>query len=161
MLDIAAPISFSVGVFTLIAVVFSILKNPQLSLSLLFSLVMARYVTEQGVPEMHGHVLFIGALISISTFKGFSYSLLDIDKNEVNYCFAFLDVVRMAVVLIMIFGFIGSEAMWIISMLFLILQILLVIGNSINGYSSKLNGGINSYRIGFHNTIAAYIRGES
>lgn len=141
-------IALTMSIATLAAVLLSLFKNTRCSIALLISLVGARALTAIDLPEYHGIVMLLCFFVCIWSFKrGSKY--LDIDKHGVNYLVAVLYLPRTGIVLTASMGLIGETAMWLASMPFLLVQVALVIGDSI-GYSQRINGAIYSCRTGFN-----------
>ena len=153
MLDPSAPIAFSMGAVTILVALVALFKNTRLGFALLISLFSAWWVTATGNDGAHTVFLFACFLISIISLGGTRF-LLDIDLFEVNYIFALLCAIRMVVCNLHVWGLYSSELMWLMSMPFLLLQILLVAGSCIDGYSNKINTRIHDFRIDCYSFVS-------
>ena len=143
-------------VMVLLTIVVSFRRNWRCSLVLLLSLVPARLVAN-GLADVsfHSHAMFICAFICIIGWRNNGLRLLNIEKYEVNYVVSFLYLLRMIAAIGMMFGVYGFTVMSEVSMVLLTIQVLLILGDSIDAYSKRINDSLRRFRIDTHNRIAA------
>jgi len=156
MFNDGAIISNSVTVLTLITIAFSLFKNARCAVALIVSLGAAKYLTYIDADALHVHVLFICSAICITTYESGSkwfFKSLDIEDNEVNYAVSFLYMIRMVVAIGCMVGLYSTVIMWLVSMFFLVIQLLLILGGCIDGFSIRFNERICHYRIAAHNHV--------
>jgi len=158
--DPSAPIAFSLSILAVATIFIAFAnKNWRFVLALSLGLVGARLLTDNQ-DTMHTHVMFVCACISIWTFKlgGFKSNkwLINLEENEVNYVVAFLYVLRMIVGILAMFKLYPVWIMWDISNAILLLQLLLIIGDSIDAYSRRINDWISHSRISSHKYFASF-----
>ena len=147
-----AIISNSVTVLALITI-FASYKNIQCAIAVAVSLLSAKYLTAIGADELHVHALFICAAISITSFNGYKFTALDIRQNEINYAVSFLYVVRMIVGILFIIGLYGAEVMWLLSIFFLIVQLIVILGGCIDGISNRISDILCALRLASNKRI--------
>jgi len=135
-------------IFTAIAILVGFYNKPRCSLALLLSLVCARYLTQVDAIYLHYHIMFFCSLLCIIDFdvKTSKINILNHDEYEINYAVAYLYLGRMLIGALLIYGIIGNEVGWCLSIACLALQNTLVILGAANGYSRRLNRAISTYR---------------
>lgn len=124
-----AYIAMGMSIATLVVAFMALKSSPRLFFALVISLFGARYLTHINASEYHFFVMLFCAGICVIGREGF----ISIDQNEVNYAVAVIYWLRMLVSSLLIFGWIGSEPMWLISIVLLGGQLILIAGDSLNG----------------------------
>ena len=150
-----SPVLVILMLMSLTATLVSIKRKPMMAFSLFLSLVTARVIANYGSDNMHSHVLFVCAFMCVLAYKDSQFKLRSIENNEVGYVVAFLFMLRMVVVLGMDFGLYSDTIMWELSMVLLTVQVLLVLGDSLDAYSKRINNFIGDLRVSTHCNIAA------
>lgn len=146
-----AIIANSVTVLALVTIFFALFKNTQLAIAIAVSLLAAKVVTATGTDILHIHALFICAFISIASFNGRKIIPLKVESNEINYAVSFLFMVRMIIELLSPIGLYGTELMWLLTIVFLVLQLTIILGSCING--SRINSAIRNITINTFNMV--------
>lgn len=131
---------------TLFTVCVSLVRNPNCSLALLFSLVTARLFTVGGEPELHYNIMIFFALICIFDVRNGVVTSLEMEENEINYAVGYLYIARMMIGLLLWIGALGSELAWVMSSLVLALQNVLILLGVFNGSSRPVNDFITDLR---------------
>lgn len=118
-------------------------KNPQCSLALLVGMIGTGILFYIGLEKLYGAVLFFTALLSIHTFKGGRPIRLEPRNHEVNFAYCYLEFLRMIPVGIYAMGWMHIEVWFIVSNTLLLIQLALVAGGCLDGYSERVNSRIN------------------
>lgn len=94
-----------------------------------------------------GVVLFFGAALCVVRFRRWGVEMIDIEDNELAYAIAFILMLRSPFVVLYSTGIIGLSWLWLSSVVFLLLENLLIIKGYANGRSGRVNDSITDFRI--------------
>ena len=73
--------------------------------------------------------------------------MLDIESNELCYAIGFILMIRLPFVMLYAAGVVGFTWLWLSSVIFLMLENLLIIEGYANGRSGRINDRITNFRI--------------
>ena len=119
--------------------------NKQISLAIFTTNSLGLILPDQGLNAFVPFGFLLGALICLFGCK-------DTKGNEINHSIAYLFGLRVLIDLPKIAGNTGIEITWIISTLFLMIQLLLVCG-VISGNTKRIDNYLSECRININNFI--------
>lgn len=146
---IYAAIEYFLMALTLVSIGLCLWKFSNLRIAAALIIVMPSAI----ISSKCGNFLLMGvALIAafavcvVSVRKG-DNGMLDIESNELGYVIGFILMLRLPFVILYAAGVVGFTWLWLSSVIFLMLENLLIIEGYANGRSGRINDRITNFRI--------------
>ena len=122
-------------------------RNFRIAAALIIVMPSAILSSKCGSFLLMGASLIVAFGVCVISLRSGDGGMLDIESNELCYAIGFILMIRLPFVMLYAAGVVGFTWLWLSSVIFLMLENLLIIEGYANGRSGRINDRITNFRI--------------
>jgi len=122
-------------------------SNLRIAAALIIVMPSAILSSQCGNFLLMGAALIVAFSVCVVSFRKGDGGMIDIESNELGYVIGFILMLRLPFVILYAAGVLSFSWLWLSSVIFLMLENLLIIEGYANGRSGRINDRITNFRI--------------